>query len=98
MKRCPFCAEKIQVDAEQCAHCGKTLVKKPAESTEKGGLTNLDSWQKKSVPSWFMYLAVAAALFCVWLMFAQGCEKGKVQPDDASAFQHFEPMTLTPGS
>lgn len=75
IRRCPYCGEKIPTDASQCDHCGKTLIKKKTESSEKPGLTNLESWKEKLIPTWLMFLVVALALFCVWAMLAEGCQK-----------------------
>ena len=76
MKNCRFCGGNIRQGVETCPHCGKTLSKKKVDADESVGLTDLESWKKKTVPSWVMLLLVGAALFCVWIMFAQGCEKG----------------------
>lgn len=68
-KQCRFCGGKISSDAYECEHCGKTL-RKRAES-ETTGLTNIDSWKKKSVPAWVMYLVCGFFLFCLILLFVQ---------------------------
>jgi len=81
-KRCPYCGESIRVGVAECKHCGKSLGKKNVESTDAPRLTSLDSWKKKSVPTWFMFLMVALALFCVWLMFAKGCEGNAEDPQN----------------
>ncbi len=72
MKNCPFCGQKIFPDANVCKHCGKTL---KGGGTSESSVANLDTWKEKSIPSWAMYLLCGAALGCVWIMFAQGCEK-----------------------
>ena len=93
MRRCPYCGEKIQVGVERCEHCGKTLVKKRDEPQGKPGLTNLDSWQQKRIPSWVMYLVCLGLLFCVALMVAKGCEgkPGNKRQDDAKDIAKVEP-------
>ena len=75
VKRCRFCGEKIQADASRCEHCGKTLKKQQETDREGAGLTNLDSWKNKSVPSWVMYLVLAITALCVILMVMEGCER-----------------------
>jgi uncharacterized membrane protein YvbJ len=95
MKRCPFCGEKIFSDATECKHCDKSLSSSGQESAAKSSV-DLDSWQGKTVPSWLMYLLVAAALFCVWVMLSQGCERANenTDPEEQSAFNLIENSAL----
>ena len=72
-KHCRFCGGKVFSDAVECKHCGKTLaVKKNADHDEQIGLTNINSWEGKMVPSWVMYAVVAFGLFLLFLFVLQG--------------------------
>ena len=51
------------------------------EKTEKSSI-DLESWNERSVPSWLMYLLVGVSLFCLWILFAEGCEKPENQDRD----------------
>jgi uncharacterized membrane protein YvbJ len=83
MKRCRFCGQKILDDASQCEHCGKTLRDTSTESAEKSGLTNLDSWEKQSVPAWVMYAVVAFFLFVLAFLIFKGCQPSAIDKDAA---------------
>lgn len=72
MRHCPFCGGKIAGDATECKHCGKTLSAGSNESPGKSTV-NLDAWEERRIPSWIVYLLVALSLFCLWLIFAEGC-------------------------
>lgn len=93
MKRCPFCGEKIAVDASECKHCGKSLSKATDDDPGKSSIS-LDAWEGKRVPSWMMYLLVAASLFCLWIMFSEGCSKQEQPKDknDETAFNRFDSL------
>ena len=79
--QCRFCGGKVFADATDCKHCGKVLKKKAnPEPEERGGLTNLNSWDK-SIPSWVMYLVCGFFLFCLILLFVKGCQGTKPAPD-----------------
>jgi uncharacterized membrane protein YvbJ len=80
MKRCRFCGGKILDDASQCEHCGKTLRKSKTDSAETPGITNLDSWENKSVPSWLMYAVVGFLLVCAGLVIYKGCQNPPAKP------------------
>ncbi len=91
MNRCPFCGEKITVGAESCEHCNKSLVKRDGQQTGSGaGLTNLNKWEKKTVPAWVMYAVLAFTAFCVYLMIVRGCESPQ-QPQPESRIDNREP-------
>ena len=75
VKRCRFCGEKIAPDATNCEHCGKVLEIKQADNDEGSGLTNLDSWQGKSVPAWVMYVVVGFAAIVAIVMIIDGCDR-----------------------
>ena len=97
MRRCPFCGEKIPTDAEQCEHCGKTLVKRQEESEGNPRLVSIDSWEGKRVPAWVMYLVIAMGLLCLWLFLTHGCgDQSEVQPNGESAlrFQLHAPIQI----
>ena len=80
MKRCRYCGGKILDDASQCEHCGKMLGESKSGSAETPGLTNLDSWENKSVPAWVMYLVVAFFSICLIFVMIKGCEKPATKP------------------
>ena len=40
MKKCPYCAEEIQVDAIKCKHCKEILVQQNEVSNLIGGFFN----------------------------------------------------------
>ncbi len=82
-KRCRFCGEKVFADTEQCGSCGKTLIKKEAE--EKIGLTDINSWEGRSVPAWLMFLVVGFFVVCFIAMFLQGCEDNKPKNQNGQA-------------
>ena len=74
MNQCRYCGQKIQVGAPECEHCGKTLVKQKADEESGVGLTNIESWQGKSVPAWVMYLVLAIFAVFVVLLIVKGCD------------------------
>jgi len=77
-KNCRFCGGLIYPDAKECKHCGKVLIASEETSANEGSRTvSLDSWKQKSVPAWLMYLLVGICLFCIWIMYARGCEKNE---------------------
>ena len=79
--QCRFCGGKVFADATDCKHCGKVLSKKATtEQEERGGLTNLNSWDK-SIPSWVMYLVCGFFLFCLILLFVKGCQGTQEAPN-----------------
>ena len=94
MKRnCPYCGEKIQVGVEQCEHCGKMFRKQKTNADDESGLTNLDSWKQKSIPSWVMYLTLVVAIFCIGMVIAKGCEKSSRETQtDKNAFNFSNPV------
>jgi uncharacterized membrane protein YvbJ len=73
IRRCRFCGEKIAPDATQCEHCGKVLKVTEGPVAEGTGLTNLDTWQDKSVPSWVMYSVIGFAVIVAAVMVVDGC-------------------------
>ena len=88
MKRCPFCGKKIESDASQCGHCGKTIGKRKSEAADQTRLTNIDTWKEKTIPSWVMFLVVALLLFCVWVMFSQATQsEPKTPPLDENSLR-----------
>lgn len=68
MRHCPYCGKKIYVDATECKHCDKSLVKNSSEDQGKSGLTNPKAYSERSVPAWVMYLLVGLALFASYIM------------------------------
>ena len=74
-------------DAEECQHCGKSLT---SQSARKRGMTDLRSYEQKTVPSWAMYLIVGLALACLILMYVQGCEENNRPKGDVG---HLRLMT-----
>ena len=80
MKRCRYCGGKIEPGASQCKHCGKLLRNEKAETKDQTGLTNINAWKQKTIPSWLMYLVVAFLLFCVWIMFSQTTREPLPEP------------------
>ena len=80
MKRCRYCGGKILDDAEQCEHCGKMLRESKSDMAETAGLTNLDAWEKKSVPAWLLYLVVALFLLLLAVLIYKGCDNANVKP------------------
>ena len=83
-KRCRFCAEMIDSEDHECRHCGKVLVKNSAVDRDGTSVVSLDSWSQKSIPAWVMYVAVAVCLFCIWVMYSQGCDKNEKRNEDAA--------------
>lgn len=77
-KHCRFCGGKIASDTVTCPHCGKQLIQIDKEDGSR--LTNLDSWEGRSVPAWVMYLVVAFFLFCFVAMFVEGCREEPPKP------------------
>ena len=71
MKHCPYCGEKIAIDATECKHCGKALV---ASKESKDSSINLQSWEKKAVPGWVMWLSLALLALVLVFMVQKGCE------------------------
>jgi len=48
MKKCPFCAEEIKLEAKLCKHCGKNITE-----TEK-------PWYRKNISSgWILFIIIA---------------------------------------
>ena len=77
-KNCRFCGGMIYSDAKECKHCGKVLIASESAGSSDGNSTiNLDSWKQKTIPAWLMYLLVGICLFCIWIMYARGCEKNE---------------------
>lgn len=72
IKRCRFCAGKVQSDATDCEHCGKVLVKKADDGKGKQSLNDLEAWKGKSVPAWVMYAVAAFLLFVIGVIIAIG--------------------------
>lgn len=83
-KRCRFCGEMIDSNDVECTHCGKQLVKSGSADGGGSGVVKLDSWSQKSIPAWAMYLAVGVCLFCIWVMYSQGCARNEERRDDAA--------------
>lgn len=83
-RRCPYCGGEILLDATDCRHCRKPLVKKQDESKSKTGLTSLSSWEGKRVPSWAVYLIVGITLFCCLLIGLKGCESAQPEKDETA--------------
>ncbi|MDG1875477.1 MAG: hypothetical protein P8J27_16315 [Mariniblastus sp.] len=84
-KQCRFCGGKITSDAYDCEHCGKALRKRT--EPEASGLTNINSWKNKSVPSWVMYLVVGFFLFCLILLFVKKDDRKNDAQDNAPSTQ-----------
>ncbi|MFK7766468.1 MAG: hypothetical protein AB8B55_04555 [Mariniblastus sp.] len=82
MRRCSYCGKEISPDCDDCPHCGKVLRKKSDDN--KVGLTNINSWESKSVPSWVMYSLFAAIILVVILLIVKGCQ-GEPKTDPKSA-------------
>ena len=87
MYQCRFCGKKVASDAVECEHCGKTIGKSNFEPKDGVRLTNIDSWQNKSIPAWVMYLVVAFFITCIGLMIYKGCDQ------DANNKTDPEPIT-----
>ena len=49
MKKCPFCAEKIQDDAVKCKHCGEMISEKPRQELITGFWEHLGQKAKKNL-------------------------------------------------
>lgn len=95
MHRCRFCGEKITPDCDDCPHCGKVLRKKQDDG-EKIGLTNINSWEGQSVPSWVMYTLFAAILFVVIMLIVKGCQgEPKQEPENSKSSDTAVVLKLT---
>ena len=81
-KRCPYCGDMIRVGVAECEHCGKILKKESASAKENVSPSDLESWRNRSIPSWMMYGVTGLCLFCVFIMYAQGCERLAEQQED----------------
>lgn len=93
MKRCPYCGQKITVDAAQCKHCGKQ-VRKVKESDSAAGMTSLKTYEEKRVPAWVMYGVVAMAIFCCVLMGLKGCESAPASDTSKETSEQAELNTV----
>lgn len=74
----------IDSSDQECKHCGKVLVVKKNTTEVGGGSVSLDSWKQKSIPAWAMYLIAGICLFCIWIMYAQGCDRIEDAKDDST--------------
>lgn len=50
MQKCPYCAEKIQPDAQKCKHCGEFLTKNASKS--RNIFDNYEKWIKQNYPAY----------------------------------------------
>ena len=50
MKKCPYCAEDIQNDAQKCKHCGEFLTK--SDPKARGIFENYEKWLKQNYPAY----------------------------------------------
>ena len=49
MKKCPFCAEKIQDEAMKCRYCGEMISEKPGQKSAAGFWEYLGQKAKKNI-------------------------------------------------
>lgn len=66
MKKCPFCAEEIQVEAVYCRHCHNWLEKSQQVSTEKQQNSALWIW------GWLLFVFTIVYIFIIYNWFASG--------------------------
>jgi hypothetical protein len=70
MKKCPFCAEKIQSEAIKCKHCGEMLVERNSDTFESP-LKNLYPEKKKKSRLKLFLILLILFIFFVMLMPSQ---------------------------
>ncbi|OGO35060.1 MAG: hypothetical protein A2W35_20180 [Chloroflexi bacterium RBG_16_57_11] len=59
MKKCPYCAEKIQDEAIVCRYCGRDLV-------GKGRVAAKETKKRKGVGFWLAWVVIILLTFVVW--------------------------------